>query len=57
MTGTTVVIFCIGVVTFEVVYTSFVLFVETHYLFPTIPCGCPLFLSNQNERSGWYYNT
>lgn len=57
MTGTAVVIFCIGVVTFEAVYTSFVLFVETHYLFPTIPCGCPLFLSDQNERSGWYYNT
>lgn len=28
MTGTTVIIFCIGVVTFEAVYISFVLFVE-----------------------------
>ena len=58
MTGTTVIIFCIGVVTFEAVYISFVLFVETRLLkFPTIPYGCPLFFSNQNERSGWYYNT
>ena len=49
MTGTTVIIFCTGVITFEAVYISFVLFIEAH-LFPAYTVRLSIISQYSTER-------